>query len=122
TPTFTRTPTVTASATATLTNTPPATARPVPTAAPELLKPLNNANLNKTAVTLQWKSVSCATRYQIVVRQDSKKGAVIVNKIVTGQSNKIKNPLQNHRYYWRVRACNDSQCGPWASWWNFRVQ
>ncbi len=108
--------------TVTPTNTPPATACPVPTVAPELFKPLNNANLNKTAAKLQWNSVSCATRYQVVVRQDSKKGAEIVNKMVTGQSNKIKNLLRNHRYYWRVRACSDAQCGPWANWRNFRVQ
>ncbi|TAH50787.1 MAG: hypothetical protein EYC68_13200 [Chloroflexota bacterium] len=108
--------------TVTPTNTPPATACPVPTAAPALFKPLNNANLNKTAAKLQWNIVPCATRYQVVVRQDSKKGAEIVNKMVTGQSNKIKNLLRNHRYYWRVRACNDAQCGPWANWRNFRVQ
>lgn len=127
TPTQTATPTRTTTATATATNTPPnatATATNTPPncpnkpAAPELISPIQNANVNKPRANLKWNADACATFYKIVVREGSPKGArVEQNKNVQATQYRTKKLASDKTYVWRAMACNAFGCAKsaWAS-------
>ena len=125
TPTRTRTSTPTRTATATQTTTPLPTWTPEPCngapPSPSLVAPANKATFDVRKVKLQWTNVSCATRYQVVVRQDSKSGADWKSASVTNPSLMLKKMPRAHFYFWRAQACDATQCSVWTRWRNFYI-
>lgn len=122
TPTRTRTPTRTATSTRTTTPTKTATQKSI-LSRPLLLSPNHGTETRKTHVTLKWDRVEGATRYDIIVKQDSKSGELIERKKSVLDSQYKTRTLKVGRVYaWRVRACNESGCGKWSMWSTFRVQ
>lgn len=137
--TRTRTPTdtITSTSTPTGTVTPTATAMPTGTPSPtptmtadacagapgvaQLVAPANKTKIIKTNVVVSWKSVACATKYQILVRKGSKQGATFASKRVAGLSLDVKKLYKGQTYFWRVQACSDTTCGGWTGWRSFRV-
>ena len=125
TPTRTRTPTqtttpATPSATPTVTNTPDPCNVSNPSA-PALVAPASNAKVKTLAVALDWDAVNCATKYKIVVRQDSTQGAQVVKKTVKNGTEFVTPPLTKGKaYYWQVKACNHKGCTA-SEWQMFRV-
>lgn len=87
-------------------------------AAPTLLKPTNNAHVTKSQVKLDWNDVTCALKYKVVVKQDSKQGTVVFRKRVTESQVKTTALPPGHSYFWRVKACNTFGCKP-SVWFKF---
>ncbi len=86
-----------------------------------LLSPPKNAHVNTQTVLLDWAGPDCVKKVSLVVRQDSKKGAIVFSK------KKIK-PTQvttpalaaNHKYFWQVTACVKTNCAV-SKWGKFQV-
>lgn len=106
------------------------TAAPTPTpttqscdtkpAAATLTTPANGANVTRTHVSLDWDGPNCATKYKVVVRQDSKKG-IKADKHTVGPTSYITTKLKrNHTYYWNAKACNDHGCTK-SEWFSFNL-
>lgn len=73
-------------------------------------------------VGLWWTYAACADSYHVIVRQDSKNGAVVAD--VAGLSrNTYKTPklTPGTAYFWRVNACNTYGCKA-STWWNFAMR
>lgn len=131
TPTFT--PTDTPTQTPTLTDTPTLTPTDVPTETPteivcadkpdvpQMIMPEKDAQFTKRRVRMAWNEVSCATRYRVIVRMDSKHGERVVNKVVQTPQFKTPKLERGHSYSWRIRACNQFGCR-WSKWQQFFVQ
>lgn len=86
-----------------------------------LIKPAPNAQVHPQMVTLKWAEQNCATRYNYVVKQDTKKGA----RVERGDTRKTEFTTRalerSHDYFWRVRACNAVSCGAWSEWSKFHL-
>jgi hypothetical protein len=125
TPTKTSTPTSTSTYTPTSTRT--ATTSPSPCAGkptkPHLLRPGNGQRPAKRRVKLEWYSVSCATRYEVVVKGHSTSGDVIVHEVnvFTPQFTTPRLEGIQKSYFWRVRAWNASGASAWSDYWSFRI-
>ena len=88
---------------------------------PALVSPANNATVASKAL-LDWSDALCASTYNLQVRQDSKTGAVKVNKTgLTKSQFKVKNLTPGKTYFWRVTAVN-SQGSTKSAWRRFQVQ
>jgi DNA-binding beta-propeller fold protein YncE len=136
TPTITRTPTNTLTPTNTRTRTPvgSATATPTKTATrtaaactgapgvPTQLMPLPGTVSSARRVLLDWTGVHCATRYSLVVKQDSTGGTKVDgNDSLTATAYTTIALTRGKNYFWRVRACRTVDCGAWSPWWSFSV-
>lgn len=114
-------PTLTPSQTPTPTNTPTATATKVPTGThtstatptngcvakpskPTLKKPTNNATVTTGKVKFKWTAATCATSYQIVVKNAANK--TVFKKTVTVTKATTTNVLPAGNYKWFVSAIN----------------
>lgn len=117
-PTVTQTPfgtsTVTATPTSLVCGTPP-----IPTP----LAPAQNLNVTKKHILLDWSDADCATRYDVVVNQGSKKGTPIL-ALTDLTVSQVRTPklVEGAKYFWRVRACNDTNCSTWSKWRKFTRQ
>lgn len=88
--------------------------------APTLTTPANGASVTHTHVALDWDGVICATKYKVIVRQDTPKG-IKVDKHTVGPSSYITVKLKRqHLYYWRARSCNDFGCTK-SGWFTFTL-
>jgi len=88
----------------------------------KLETPQDNTTLKKPSVRLDWGETSCATRYELVVRRDDKKGARVETQdglTVSEHALKLK---RGRAYFWRVRACNAAGCGKWSQWRQFQIR
>lgn len=135
TPTITRTPTNTLTPTNTRTRTPVSatatttkTRTPTPAACagapgvPTLLAPNMGAVSAAQRVLLDWTGVRCATRYVVVVKQDSTSGAKVDgNDNLTATAYTTIALTHGKTYFWRVRACRTVDCGAWTGWRSFSV-
>ncbi|RIK16183.1 MAG: hypothetical protein DCC52_17920 [Chloroflexi bacterium] len=72
---------------------------------------------------MDWSDAQCATRYEAVVRQDSKNGVLAdsASNLAASKYKTIALP-KGHTYYWRARGCVDDVCGKWSKWYNFILQ
>jgi len=113
------TPTPTVIPTPTPTSTPDPCSGVKPSA-PNLVSPAANAKVNTRAVPLDWDDVSCATKYKIVVRVDSKTGSKAASKSRTVSEFQTAPLAAGKTYYWRVKACNLKQCTA-SAWAKFRI-
>lgn len=88
--------------------------------APTLNTPTNGGTVTLTHVALDWDGVTCATKYKVLVRQDSTSG-VRVDRHTVSPSRYITVKLQRkHDYFWRVKACNASGCTK-SVWFEFTI-
>ena len=117
----TKTPSPTPVNTATATPTTPSNGCQTKPDAPQLSKPKANAQVNKPEVKLDWNDVTCATKYQVIVRQDAKNGAKAFGKTVTVSQVTTTALAAGHNYYWRVKACNAAGCNK-SQWYMFSVK
>jgi hypothetical protein len=83
--------------------------------------PAYGSTTRYTRVTLDWRSVACASRYELVLRKDRSTGPVITQQTNLTASAYTTVPLARGRYYWQVRACSRGGCGNWSAAWYFFV-
>lgn len=90
------------------------------TQAPTILAPIKGDTV-KPKIKFDWSDAACATKYQIIVRRDNKKGAsVIQQKNLTASA--FAKKLEAGKYVWRVRAFNGTTWTKWTRWTTFTVQ
>lgn len=92
-------------------------------AKPMLLKPKNNASVSGVKVKLTWQSTDCEVTYKIRIRQDHKKGPMVIRKANWTKTQFVRKDLQvGQTYVWRVIACNaNGECSK-SKWSTFRVE
>jgi len=93
-------------------------------AAPTLLSPLNGENIKDNTPLMDWLSVSEATEYYLQIDNDNDYSSPNVdNDNVTTDNYEVpaENALPEGWYYWRVRAENATENGPWSENWTFQV-
>ncbi len=122
TPEFTDTPTNTP------TNTPTATLTRTPTPVPcsgepsavTILDPKQGESFIEDQVDVVWTQSPCAEKYKLVIRMDAKDGLRVDRKKTTGTSYTTRRLLRGHKYYLRIKACNDAGCDP-TGWREFEI-
>lgn len=78
-----------------------------------LVTPTDGATTGSRIVPLDWSDATCATKYQLYVRQDTKKGKSIVkDKNLTTSDYTTGKLAKAKTFYWRVKACNAQGCTP----------
>ncbi len=120
----TNTPTATATNATSPTNTPTATSIACATkpGKPTLIAPTNGATVNTRQVPLDWQDLSCATSYEVQVRQGSTSGTVVDHPInLAGSQYTTVSLTPGKTYYWRVRGADALGAGPWTAYWHFTV-
>lgn len=92
-------------------------------AKPQLLAPASKAEVTTTqTVLLDWAGPDCVKRFGVVVRQDTKKGAIVFSNSKVKPTQVTTNTLaKNHNYFWRVTACKGTLCTT-SSWGKFQVK
>jgi len=90
-------------------------------AKPTLDTPDNAAEVTNPQVALNWDGVVCATKYKVMVRQDSKKGLKADKKSVQTSEYITKKLAKKHTYFWNVKACNDFGCTK-SQWYTFDLK
>lgn len=86
-----------------------------------LTTPANGATVNVTHVALDWDGVMCATKYKVLVKQDSKTGIKADRHTVNPSSYITVKLKRGHTYFWRVKSCNDEGCKG-SGWFSFTIQ
>jgi hypothetical protein len=88
---------------------------------PTLQSPDNKAEVTFRQVALLFDS-DCADTYNVVVRQDAKKGPIVDKlKGLTMNAYFTAKLKKGHTYYWRVSACNAQGCTK-SAWFTFTVK
>ena len=92
-------------------------------AMPKLLSPSKNGTVSGSKITLTWESSNCAVTYKVRIRQDHKKGPIILRKDGLTKTEVVrKDLLPGNVYVWRVIACNATgECTP-TKWSKFEVK
>ncbi len=92
-------------------------------AMPKLLSPSKNGAVSGDKITLTWESSNCAVTYKVRIRQDHKKGPIILRKDGLTKTEVVrKDLLPGNVYVWRVIACNaNGECTP-TKWSKFEVK
>lgn len=75
----------------------------------QLVLPANGAATNPK-VKLKWSAAHCATNYQVVVVQDTKKGDLVDKSNGIKLSHKTALLLAGRTFYWYVQSCNNLGC------------
>lgn len=87
---------------------------------PLLLNPANDARDVPIPAALVWRTVRGAELYQVQIAADANCADVIANYLSAEPVPLLPEATTfSSRYYWRVRAFNNSSLGPWSSVWNF---
>lgn len=74
---------------------------------PTLVSPANGARVGKSP-KLDWSDAACFARYDLQVRQDSKKGTIVTNlSALTASQYKVKGLTHGKTYFWRATAKNE---------------
>jgi len=86
--------------------------------APNLLSPLNTARIPDTlsSIYFSWDAVNQADNYRIQVSNDSQFNSLMIDSLITNKHTEIglKLPLPLKPFYWRMRAENSCEKGPWS--------
>jgi hypothetical protein len=92
---------------------------PLP-AAPVLASPANTATNIALNPTLNWNTVSGATKYRLEISElQNFSTTFLAQDDIATTSFQVSNLLSNKIYYWRVRASNGGGDGPWSATWSF---
>jgi len=86
-------------------------------AQPEIIYPLNNGNVNQTLpVTLKWNSDGEVAAYNLQVSMKEDFSELLVNEENINESKYYIPSLKDlQKYYWRVKAINDSGESEWTN-------
>ncbi|MBI4672171.1 MAG: hypothetical protein HY741_10955 [Chloroflexi bacterium] len=87
---------------------------------PTLKKPANGATVTTKRPKLDWTDATNATAYQVELREKKKTGKLIANPTVAVSNYKTPK-LKNLKYWWRVRASNETGYSAWTGWRSFVV-
>jgi len=124
TPTYTKTvsPSITPTFTVTLTPTPKEICLAPPTA-PTPVYPRNRSILSTVKITFDWTNSPCAKSYWLLVwiglTTHNIPRAISLPELINSRKT-INVPLWNHKYLWRVAACNEHGC-TWSRWNGFTI-
>ncbi len=78
--------------------------------------------MNTRQVTLDWTDVSCATRYEVMVRQGSTTGTIVDHPTAVTSSQYTTIALTAGKtFYWRVRAWDAKGASAWTGYRSFKV-
>ncbi len=90
---------------------------------PNLTAPDSNAsNLDFSLVNLSWDTVGSATNYIYQVSENSDFSRIFAGGSTVLNFASISNLDYGTRYYWRVKAQNDSGYSPWSNVWTFTTK
>jgi predicted outer membrane repeat protein len=81
---------------------------PKPVGIPRLSLPRRNSITNDTTPTFNWTNVVNAQDYEIVIATDSAFTQVVLTETVSSPTFSLAVPLDDGRYFWRVRAFNSA--------------
>ncbi|MBO6622515.1 MAG: T9SS type A sorting domain-containing protein [Balneola sp.] len=90
-----------------------------PLLVPELESPTDNKNNVSTNVTLHWNSVSGADSYDFQVATDENFIDLITNQQDVTSLQYPANLESDTKYFWRVRAKNETETTNWSDVWSF---
>lgn len=89
---------------------------------PILVSPVGGAAVTTPKAPLDWKDATCATTYNVLVKQDSKTGATVWSKNGAPNSQATtKKLLKGKTYFWRVEACNPPHGCTKSGWGKFKL-
>jgi len=115
-------PSFTPTFTATLTATPSEICLTTPPA-PTPVYPRNRSILSTVKITFDWTNSPCAKSYWLLVWIGSTTHnvprAISLPELINSRKT-INVPLWNHKYLWRVAACNEHGC-TWSRWNGFTI-
>ena len=114
TPTITYTPTRTWTLTPSKTSTPTRTPTPAPIGVPAITQPGINQVLNTGGITFAWNPVANATGYDLQILRSAQtvfSGSLVGN----GSTSTLIVLPTDGSYQFKVRACINAACGPYAS-------
>jgi hypothetical protein len=89
---------------------------------PNLLSPANGSTNQTLTPTLDWSDVTNATMYKLQISTDSNFSIPIINiSNLTNSQYYVSTGIlaSNTKYYWKVKATNNSISSAWSSIWNF---
>jgi hypothetical protein len=93
--------------------------------APTLVSPRNYALVRDSTPLLDWSDVSDpnGVTYRVQVARDNAFSQVVYEKSgILPSQHELENPLQNGKYFWRVRAVDGAgTVGNWSSVWQFKL-
>lgn len=89
---------------------------------PVLVSPAKGATVTSNPPLLDWDPSTDAQRYEITIKQDTKKGAVVhTNSNIAADQYTPPTLAGGHKYYWRVSACNSDNVCVKSKWSWFQV-
>ncbi len=91
---------------------PAATGCATVTAKAQQLSPQNKAVVKGKSVQFDWSDIACAARYEFTLRAGSADGAVVASETNLAASAFTVAKLKPGVYFWSVRGCNATSCGP----------
>lgn|GEM_PF-6115189 len=94
---------------------------PAPLNSPRFMNPSDTSVGIPKSLGLIWNSVSGATSYRIQVSADSTFASVLLDSTTVSGNAVVSNLDIGNRYFWRVRAFNATEIGPWSAGWSFTV-
>ncbi len=89
--------------------------------APQLISPISGTVFSTTTVTLQWSSVNGAVGY-VLRLQPAGSSTTYIYTGLTGTQIRLRVPIANSMYEWRVAARNDYAYGEYSEQWRFTTQ
>ncbi len=93
-----------------------------PLVAPTLVAPADDATLPAAEVPFEWTAVEGADTYHLHVATDADFNDLVVNEAALTATTVTKTMPGDGDYYWRVRAENAAENGPWSEVWHFTVE
>ena len=90
-----------------------------PLQAVQLSAPANGVTAQPTNPTLQWQPLDALTRFDIELSMDASFLDVRKEEVVVSSSFRVPDLAPMATYFWRVRAVNAGEKGPWSETWQF---
>lgn len=83
--------------------------------APELVSPVNDAIGLSITPVLSWRSTDYAAKYYLQIANDTLFSQLVVNdSTLIDTIKQVSSLVNNHKYYWRVKALNMTSSSPWS--------
>mgnify|MGYP000843946165 CR=1 FL=1 len=87
---------------------------------PLLISPENNSTGNSLNLSMKWNETATATGYKLIISTDTGFTNIILNDSTITDTIKAVSGLANAtKYYWKVKAKNQTGWGNFSSVWNF---
>jgi hypothetical protein len=92
-----------------------------PPSTPALSAPVNGATGIPTTIAFSWETTARAASYRFQLSMDSLFAGPVLDSLLTDTVLTYNGLLNDHQYYWRVRASNAGGTGGFSPVWNFRT-